>query len=110
MQLLLHGNETLHIGHYILKYMTKPEGQTHNIGSLLADDLTRHFDEDPNTKDLYCRQHDLIFRAVNILNREQEISAPLAVLHIMGYHDVYRSHHPETIFWGSFVSYILRIQ
>jgi hypothetical protein len=108
IKLLLHGDETVHLGHYISKYMTKPEGRTHNIGSLLADGLTKHFSEDPNAKDIYRRQQDLIFRAVNILNREQEVSAPLAISHIMGYNDVYRSHQPENIFWGSFVSYIYR--
>ncbi|KAG8690965.1 hypothetical protein FRC09_011781, partial [Ceratobasidium sp. 395] len=30
------------------------------------------------------------------------------MLHLLGYHDVYRSHHPVNIFWGSFVSYIYR--
>ncbi|KAG8700967.1 hypothetical protein FRC09_005642 [Ceratobasidium sp. 395] len=108
IQLLLHGNETLQIAYYISKYMTKAEGRTHNIASLLSDNLTRHFSEDPTTKDLFRRQQDLIFRAVNVLNRQQEISAPLAVLHIMGFHEVYRSHQPETIYWGSFLSYIYR--
>ncbi|KAG8724803.1 hypothetical protein FRC09_013989 [Ceratobasidium sp. 395] len=108
IQLLLHGNETLHIAHYISKYMTKAEGRTHNIASLLADNLTNHYSEDPTKSDFLRRQQLLIYRAINILNREQEISAPLAVLHIMKYPDVYRSHHFETIFWGSFVSFIYR--
>jgi hypothetical protein len=88
--------------------MRKPEGRTHNIFSLLADGLTKHFSENPDNKDFICRQQDLLFRAVNVLNRVQEVSAPLAALFIMGNPDVYHSHHPENIFWGSFVSYIYR--
>ncbi|KAG9124525.1 hypothetical protein FRC07_011299, partial [Ceratobasidium sp. 392] len=108
IKLLLHGKETIQIAYYISKYMTKPEGRTHNVATLLSKHLTGHFNESSENKDLLRRQHDLILRATNVLNREQEVSAPLVALFIMGNPDVYRSHHPENIFWGSFVSYIYR--
>ncbi|KAG8786676.1 hypothetical protein FRC12_016381 [Ceratobasidium sp. 428] len=100
IRLLLHGDETKQIAWYISKYMTKTEGRTHNIASLLANKLTHHFNENPGTKDYLRRQQDLLSRATNILNREQELSAPLAALFILGLPDVYRSHHPKNIFWA----------
>ncbi|QRV95124.1 Helitron helicase-like domain at N-terminus [Ceratobasidium sp. AG-Ba] len=106
IKLLLHGDETKHLGFYITKYMTKPEGRSHNVASLLAEGLTRHYEEDPTTKDFLTRQHDLILRSVNVLNREQEIPAPLAVINLMGWGEHMCSHYPENIYWNHFLSHI----
>jgi hypothetical protein len=109
IKLLLHGCETKHLIIYLTKYMAKPEGRTHNAISLLTDGLLHHYQEDPNAKELKERQSDLIFRAVIVLIREQEVPAPLVVTHLMGWGDVYRSHQYAIIYWGSFASYINRM-
>ncbi|KAG8686306.1 hypothetical protein FRC09_014230 [Ceratobasidium sp. 395] len=86
--------------------MTKPEGRSHNIVSLSAGGLTKHYQEDPTLKDLIERQRELIFRAVNVLNREQELSAPLVVTYLMGWDDYYSSHYYSSIYWSTFDSHI----
>ncbi|KAF8598561.1 hypothetical protein BDV93DRAFT_534310 [Ceratobasidium sp. AG-I] len=102
IKVLLHGCETKHLIFYLTKYMAKPEGRTHNVLSLLID-------EDPTVKSLIERQHDLILQAVNVLNREQEVPAPLVATYLMGWGDVYRSHQYAIIYWGSFASHINRM-
>lgn len=109
IKILLHGCETKHLIFYLTKYMAKPEGRTHNVLSLLTDGLMSHYLEDPNVKELKKSQSDLILRAVNVLNREQEVPAPLVVTYLMGWGDVYRSHQYAIIYWGSFISYIYRV-
>lgn len=106
IKILLHGSGTNNLTFYITGYIAKKQGRSHNASSLLAERLLYHFSETSYINDLQERQRLFIFRAVNVLNREQEMPAPLVVSHLMGWGDVYRSHHYSIIYWGSFVSLI----
>lgn len=109
IKVLLHGVDTRHFIFYLTKYIAKPEGRAHNLSSLLTTGLIRHFGEDPNAKDMIERQGALISKSLNVLNREQEVPAPLVVSYLMGWGDVYRSHQYAIIYWGSFCSYLKRM-
>lgn len=54
-------------------------------------------------------QHLLIFRLVHTINREQELAAPMVMLYLMGWGDIYQSHHYTPIFWSSFTSALLKV-
>lgn len=54
-------------------------------------------------------QRLLIFRLVHTINREQELAAPMVMSYLMGWGDIYRSHHYTPIFWSSFTSALLKI-
>jgi len=53
-------------------------------------------------------QHLLLFRLVNAINREQELVAPMVVSYLMGFGEVYRSHHYSPIYWSSFVHFLYK--
>jgi hypothetical protein len=108
IKLLLHGTGTNNITFYITGYIAKKQGKSYNMSSLLAKGLLYHFSDTSYIHDLRESQRMLLIRSINVLNREQEVPAPLAVAHLMGWGDVYRSHHYSIIYWGSFVSLINR--
>ncbi|CCO35593.1 DNA repair and recombination protein pif1,mitochondrial [Rhizoctonia solani AG-1 IB] len=101
-----YGSKATGIAFYCTKYMVKGEGRSHNTSSLLAKGLVYYYEETPRNTQLQNNRDDLIWKAFNILNREQEVPAPLVVTHLMGWGDVYKSHQYATIFWMSFVSVI----
>ena len=60
--------------------------------------LAYHFKEDDYNLDLQEQQRKLLFRAVNVLNREQEVAGPLVMAYLIGSGDIYRSHHYVTVY------------
>ncbi|TFY67448.1 hypothetical protein EVJ58_g1608 [Rhodofomes roseus] len=107
-KLLTNSKETNNITFYITNYTAKKQGKTYNSSALWAKGLLYHFEDTSYVDELRERQRLLIFRAVNVLNREQELPAPMAVSYLMGWGDMYRSHHYTAIYWTSFVSVLLR--
>ena len=108
-KLLTNSRETNNITYYITNYTAKKQGKTYNSSALWAKGLAYHFNDSSYLHELHERQRLLIFRAVNVLNREQELPAPMAVSYLMGWGDVYRSHHYTPVYWTSFVSFLLRM-
>ncbi len=102
-KLLLTGRESGNITFYITNYATKKQGRYHNTSAILAKDLAYHIDENPYVNELIESQRYLLFQAVNAINREQELAAPL-----VGWGDVYRSHHYVPIYWSSFSAALIR--
>jgi hypothetical protein len=108
IKLLLNGSGTNNITYYVTSYIAKKQGKSYNMSGLLADRLLWHFDDTLHIERLRDRQRMLILRAVNVLNREQEMAAPLAMSYLMGWGDVYRSHNYSNIYWGTFLSMLKR--
>ena len=55
--------------------------------------------------ELQERQKLLLFRAMNVITREQELAAPLVMSYLMGWGDSYRSHcyvplYTSGVFWA----------
>jgi hypothetical protein len=105
-KLLTNSRDSCNVTWYTAKYAAKPQGRTHNSSALLAQRLAYHIDSTDHLDNLLERQRLLIFRSANILNHEQEISAPMIMLHLMGWPDVYRSHNYAPLYWSSFLSLI----
>jgi len=100
-KLLTNGDLTRGITYYVTMYLTKKQGRTFNASALWARALAYHFQASVQQEDLQERQRKLLFRAVNVLNREQEIAAPLVMAYLLGNGDVYRSHQYVSIYTSS---------
>ncbi|EUC56046.1 ATP-dependent DNA helicase PIF1, putative [Rhizoctonia solani AG-3 Rhs1AP] len=106
LKLLLHG-DTNDLLFYVTNYVAKKQGKSYNASAMLAKGLLYHYMENDYNRKLLDRQRLLLFRAINVLNREQEMSAPLAVCYLMGWNDTFCSHHYTPIYWGAFLALIL---
>ena len=98
MKLLTNRKETQGLTFYMTLYATKKQGKTYNTSALWAKGLAYRFQNTEYTKDLQDWQQQLLFQAVNILNKEQEIAAPLCMSYLMGWGDTYHSHHYITLY------------
>lgn len=54
------------------------------------------------TEGLLDRSRDLVFRCLTAVNRQQELPMGLCMSYLMGWGDVYRSHHYVPLHWTSF--------
>ncbi|KAI0310394.1 hypothetical protein OF83DRAFT_1070619 [Amylostereum chailletii] len=107
-KILTNTGDALNVTFYTTSYAAKKQGRSHNVSALLAKGLPFHFDSDAYVDDICERQRMLVFRAINVLNREQEISTPMVTAYLMGWEDVFCSHHYTPVYWSGFVGHILR--
>jgi hypothetical protein len=110
VKLLTNGGDTKNITYYVTTYAAKKQGQAYNVAAVLTKGFNYH-KEHPLAEyiaELKQSSRMLIFRLVHAINREQEISAPMAMSYLMGWGDVYRSHTYSSIYWTAFVSKILQ--
>ncbi|VDC07039.1 unnamed protein product [Peniophora sp. CBMAI 1063] len=107
-KLLTNAADSNNLTFYVTGYVAKKQGRYHNISALLADGLAYHFESDAWKEDLQERQRLLLFRAVNVLNRQQEVSGSMVMTYLMGWKDCFRSHRYAPLFWSSFVGTMLR--
>lgn len=99
IKLIMSGSETATITYYITNYATKKQQRSSNTSALLADSIAFSKEKDKRQKDLNLINKRLIQRCANSLTRYREFSAPEIMSYIMGYKDVYETHHFVTIFW-----------
>jgi len=107
-KVLTNGEETRGITYYILMYVTKKQGRSFNMSALWSHALAYHFQDTEYMHDLQERQRKLLFRAINVLNREQEIAAPLVMSYLLGNGDTYRSHQHVAIYTSTLYSAVQR--
>ena len=100
-KLLTNGDETRGLTYYVSMYVTKKQGRSFNASALWTNALAYHFKQDDYHSDLQERQRKLLFRAVNVLNREQEVAGPLVMAYLIGSGDIYRSHHYVTVYMSA---------
>ena len=105
IKLLTNGADTRNISFYVTSYTAKKQGKTHNLSAILSTAFayhTQHQNQHPDST--RNKQQTLIFRLINSINREQELSCAMVMSYLMGWGDVYRSHHYVPIYWSSFVN------
>jgi hypothetical protein len=109
-KLLTNGEETKNITFYVTSYAAKKQGKNYNMSAILADTYAYHTDRSNSTiyKSLRDEQWLFFFRVLQAINREQEIAAPMVISYLMGWGDVYRSHHYSNIYWSSFVNSLFK--
>jgi hypothetical protein len=105
VKLLTNGGDTKNITFYVTSYAAKKQGKIYNLSAILAQTYAYHHDRNNlhPYENLREDQRVLIFRLIHAINREQELAAPMVMSYLMGWGDVYRSHHYTPIFWSSFV-------
>ena len=86
------GKDTKDVAFYITTYVTKKQKKTHNLSALMASALAYHT-QNPRYDDIRERNRLLLYRCINVINQEAELSGPQVVSYIMGYGDNYTSHN-----------------
>jgi len=106
-KILTNGSDTKSLMFYVTMYQTKKQGKNYNLSAVMAKGHGFHVEQQRDGQFLHGvrdQQRLLLFRVVNTINREQELSAPMVISYLMGWGDTYRSHHYSPIYWSSFVN------
>lgn len=100
LKVTTNGSDTRDGAFYITKYATKPQNRSYNRSAIEAKAFLYHTDKahDERSRSLKDRNRLLLFRAINLQNRQQEISGPQASSYVLGWGDVYRSHFYAPIY------------
>jgi hypothetical protein len=108
---LTNGADTKNITFYVTSYTAKKQGKNHNISAVITQAFCEHLEKTTSdmSENIYEEKRLLVFRLINAINREQEIAAPMVISYLMGWGDVYRSHHYSPIYWSSFVGALYKI-
>ena len=111
IKFLTNGGDTKNITFYVTSYAAKKQGKNHNMSAIMAQGFAYHLDH-PNpayVNNLRDQQQLLLFRLVNTINREQELTTPMVMSYLMGWGDVFRSHTYTPIYWSSVVGTLYKI-
>jgi hypothetical protein len=108
-KLLTNGEDTKNIAMYVTKYASKNQGKSFQLSAVMADSYAYHLNHPRiNVADLQDQQHLLLFCLVHAINREQELAAVMVMSYLMGWGDVYCSHHYSPVYWSSFIGALLK--
>jgi hypothetical protein len=107
---LTNGGKTKNITFYVTYYMAKKQGKNHNLLAILAQGFAYHIGHQnsgymDDIRDSHCL---LVFHLVHAINQEQELAAPMVISYLMGWGDVFQSHHYSPIYWSSFVGTLFK--
>lgn len=107
-KLLLNAGIALGLSFYITGYAAKKQNRSYNTSALLAKTLVYHQANNPYAEDLRESQRMLLFRATNMLNKQQELPAPIVASYLMGYRECKMSHKYIPFHWTSFHHVLLQ--
>jgi hypothetical protein len=109
-KLLTNGGDNKNITFYVTSYTAKKQGRNFNLSAIMEKVFIYDREHANSTKfeDIRDRQRLLIFRTINTINREQELAAPMVISYLMGWGNVYRSHHYSPIYWSTFTSSLFK--
>ncbi|KAL1743269.1 hypothetical protein HDZ31DRAFT_212, partial [Schizophyllum fasciatum] len=108
IKLLTNGADTKSITFYCTSYASKKQQRTHSQSALIAKGYAYHQSTSDYLDSMRDRNRLLLNRLVQTVNREQELAAPMVMSYLMGWGDVYRSHHYTTIYWTTFTKVLYR--
>jgi hypothetical protein len=111
IKLLTNGSSTIKVTFYITAYAAKKQGHSFNSSAVLERSWAYHERHlTPQAAVDNRKRHELLLtRLMNGLLKEQEIAAVMVIAYIMGWGDVFRSHHYTPLYWSSFVRYLIQI-
>jgi hypothetical protein len=107
-KLLTNGGDTHNITFYVSSYTAKKQGKNFNISAVMANGYTYHTNHSAYINNLHDNQWLLVFHLVNAINHEQELAAVMVISYLIGWGDMYHSHHYTYIYWSSFVGALLK--
>ena len=108
IKLNTNGADTKDVAFYVTAYATKKQKKSHNLSALMANGLSYHLDN-PKFDDIRERNCLLVYRCINVINREAELSGPQVVSYIMGYGDNFTSHYYSPMFTSQFFAAVQRM-
>ena len=108
IKLNTNGADTKDVAFYVTAYATKKQKKSHNLSALMANSLRYHL-ENPKYDDIRERNRLLIYRCINVINRETELSGPQVASYIMGYGDNVTSHHYAAMYTSQFFAAVKRM-
>jgi hypothetical protein len=109
VKFLMNAGQATNITFYITSYQTKKQGRNHNMSAVVAKGFAYHSERSTYLESLRDQQRLLLFQLVHMINREQELAAPMVMLYLMGWGDTYRSHHYTAIYWSSFATALMKV-
>ncbi len=107
-KVLTNAPETSGLSFYFAGYCVKKQGRSYNLSALLASGMAYHQDHNPYTADLRQSQRLLLFRAANILNKQQELPSPMAGRFLSGRTETVKSHCYPSLHWASFHNALIK--
>jgi hypothetical protein len=108
IKLITNGQETKAVAWYTTGYQTKKQGKSFNVSGLLATALLYHKQHSHHLEDLREKNRLLLFRCLQAVNREMELSGPQVHSYLMGWGDVFRSHHYANVYWAPLSRLVLK--
>ena len=102
------GKDMKDVAFYITTYVTKKQKKTHNLSALMASALAYHT-QNPRYDDIRERNRLLLYRCINVINQEAELSGLQVVSYIMGYGDNYTSHNYAPLYTRVLTSTLKRM-
>lgn len=109
IKLLSNSWEMMNMTFYITSYQTRKQGRNFNMSAVLAKGFAYHLKCTSYHETLWDQQWLMLFRLVNTINLEQELSAPMVMSYLMGWGDTYWSHRYTSIYWSLFMSQLLQV-
>jgi len=103
LKINMNGADTKDVAFYITAYAMKKQKKTHNLSALMASAMPYHT-ANPRYEDIRERNRLLLYRCINMINRETELSGPQVASYLMGYGDTFTSHNYAPLYTTSFFS------
>ena len=101
VKLITSGSGTNDLAYYLFGYTAKKQGQSYNQAALLAKShlFPDHAATQEGDSSLQEHARHLLIQCMNTLACEQEIAGPLVVTYLMGWGDIFQSHHFVPMYW-----------
>ena len=97
-------SNTNDVAFYITAYVMKQQKKTHNLSALMASAMLYHVENPRYEETRECNR--LLYRCINVINHEMELSGPQVVSYLMGYGDTYTLHNYTPLYTGHFFGVI----
>lgn len=103
-KLVIFGRDTRNTVWYMTIYQTKNQNRSFTFSAFVARGFLYHLQRarEEYLLGLQDKGRKLLIRCMNAVNQEQELSAPQVMSYLMGWGDVYRSHHYVPFYWFLF--------
>jgi hypothetical protein len=108
IKLLTNGADTRKLSFYVTAYAAKKQDRNYNVSAVLEKTYSYHNQHlTPEARlDIRKRHQLLINRLMNALLKEQELACVMVIAYLMGWGDVFKSHHYTPLYWSTFVRHL----
>lgn len=104
MKILTNGSDSAKLTFYCTCYAAKRQKRSHNASALLMKNYAFKQNDDAQTEGIQEAGRLMLIRCLEIVRKQQELSAAIVLTYLMGWGDVYQSHRFVPVYWTSFIS------